>query len=56
MDHTGVRMSKGQIVTADGSLGGLIVWVESLRGWFVGGRIVKTPFGPWVVHLHIPTN
>jgi hypothetical protein len=34
-DRAGVRMSQGQIVTADGSLGGRIVWVEvwSVCGW-----------------------
>jgi hypothetical protein len=36
----GVRMSQGRIVTADGMLGGRIVWVELSRGRFVGGRIV----------------
>ncbi len=40
---TGVRMSRGQIVSADGSLDGRIVWVELSRGRFVGGRIVKAP-------------
>ncbi len=40
MDRIGVRMSQGPIVTADGSLGGWIVWVELSRGRFVGGRIV----------------
>jgi hypothetical protein len=39
----GVRMSQGRIVTADGSLGGRIVWVELSRGWFVGGQIVLAP-------------
>jgi hypothetical protein len=43
-DRTGVRMSQGQIATAGGSLGGKIVWVEMLRGRFVGGRIVKAPY------------
>jgi hypothetical protein len=40
-DHTGVRMSQGQVVTADGLLGGRIVWFELSRGWFVGGWIIK---------------
>ncbi len=40
MDRMGVKMSQGRIVTADSSLGGRIVWVELLRGRFVGGRIV----------------
>jgi hypothetical protein len=39
-NHIGVRMSQGQIVTADGLFGGGIVWIELLRGRFVGGRIV----------------
>ncbi len=39
-DRLGVRMSQGCIVTADGSLGGQIVWVELSRGRFVSGRIV----------------
>jgi hypothetical protein len=39
-DRIGVRMSLGRIVTADGSLGGRIVWVKLSRGRFVGGRIV----------------
>ncbi len=39
-DRIGVRMSQGHIVTADGSLGGRIVWVELSRGRFVSGRIV----------------
>jgi hypothetical protein len=39
-DRIGVRMSQGRIVTADGSLGGRIVWVELSRGRFVGGQIV----------------
>jgi hypothetical protein len=43
-DRTGVRMSQGQIATAGGSLGRRIVWVEMLRGRFVGGRIVKAPY------------
>jgi hypothetical protein len=43
MDRTGLRMSQGRIVTAGGSLGGRIVWVEMSRGRFVGGRIVKAP-------------
>ncbi len=38
--YTGVRMSQGQLVTADGSLGGRIVWVKLSRGQFIGGRIV----------------
>jgi hypothetical protein len=42
-DHLGVRMSQRRIVTAQGSLGGQIVWVELSRGRFVGGRIVKAP-------------
>ncbi len=40
MDRIGVRMSQGRIVTADGSLGGQIVWVELSRSRFVGGRII----------------
>ncbi len=43
-DRTGIRMSQGQIVTTDGSLGGQIVWVELSRGQFVGGRIIKAPY------------
>jgi hypothetical protein len=39
-DRIGVKMSLGRIVTADGSLGGRIVWVELSHGRFVGGRIV----------------
>jgi hypothetical protein len=39
-DRIGVKMSLGRIVTADGSLGGWIVWVELSHGRFVGGRIV----------------
>jgi hypothetical protein len=42
-DHTGVSMSRGQNVAADGELGGWIVWVKMLRGRFVGGRIVSAP-------------
>ncbi len=34
------KNSQGQIVTADSSWGGRIVWVELLHGRFVGGRIV----------------
>ncbi len=38
-DRIGVKMSLGRLVTADGSFGGRIVWVELSRGRFVGGRI-----------------
>ncbi len=37
MDRIGVRMSQRRIVTADGSLGGRIVWVELSRDRLVGG-------------------
>jgi hypothetical protein len=40
MDHIGVRMSQGRIVTGDGTLGGWIVWIKLSRGRFVNGRIV----------------
>ncbi len=42
-DRIGVRMSHGCIVTAEVSLGGLIAWVEMLRGWSVGEQIVTVP-------------
>jgi hypothetical protein len=45
MDHSGVRMSQGRIVTADGSLGGWIVWVELSLGRFVGKLMVEAPLG-----------
>jgi hypothetical protein len=46
MDCTGVRMSRGQIVTPDGLLGGQMLWVELSRGQFVGGQIIKAPRKP----------
>jgi hypothetical protein len=42
-DRIGGQMSQGRIVTADGLLGGRLVWVEMLRGRFVGGWIVNAP-------------
>jgi hypothetical protein len=42
-DRTGIRMSQGQIGTAEGLFGGQIVWVELSCGRFVCGRIVKAP-------------
>jgi hypothetical protein len=42
-DRSGERMSQGQIVKADSSLCGRIVWVELSCGRFVSGRIVKEP-------------
>ncbi len=47
------RMSQGQIVTAGGSLGRRIVWVEMSCGRFVGGRIVKAPYQQLLVMLYI---
>jgi hypothetical protein len=38
-------MSKGQIVTGDGSLGGWIVWVKLLHGRFAGEQIIKATKG-----------
>ncbi len=42
-DRTDVCLSKGQFGTAEGLLGGQIVWVELSCGRFVCGRIVKAP-------------
>ncbi len=42
-DRIGGQMSQGRIVTADGLLGGRLVWVEMSHGRFVGGRIVNAP-------------
>jgi hypothetical protein len=39
-DCVGVRMSQGRIVTADGSMGGQIVWIDMSRGWFGSEKIV----------------
>ncbi len=56
-DRIGVRLSQGQIVTADGSLGGRIVWVKLSCGRFVGGRIVcgptQTPISQHIVFCEV---
>ncbi len=43
MDRTSGKMSQGQIVRADGSLSGWIVWVKMSLSQFVGGRIDRAP-------------
>ncbi len=42
-DCIGVRMFQERIVTADGSLGRRILWVEMSGGQLVAGRIVWAP-------------
>jgi hypothetical protein len=46
-------MRQGRIVTADGLLGGQIVWMELSSGRFMGGRIIKAP--KYLLHL-LTTN
>ncbi len=42
-DRTGVGMAQEWIVTAEGLLGGWILWVKMSHGWIVGGRIISAP-------------